>query len=360
MKNFFKYFLCITIVMFIGMNFIRADEEEREHGGSSGSFGSGSYADSKTKKAYKHENSDSYFVLDKEKYLEKEDVIQYEITDFDIHDAQGLPWFAKDADKIYFFTEKGDKGTIDQSKWWKTLYVCKSLDNPIVGLFGVQKLEVAIYTDSLLTSFAENTKNGWDEFWTAVAGGENTKCLTYTVQEVDEEDQFNFCATYTYYANKINSLAKKYEQDPLSKYRVEFNDNLELIKSNCTRALKNADYNDACVEVCLNSDTDYESWNNIFYPGKSSGGHCGFSHRIIVWVLNIIKWIKYLLPVAVIILSILDFIKAMGTSKQDEMKHAQARFFKRLIAAALVFLIPLIVELVIVKLGFDYHDCGIL
>lgn len=360
MKKIFKYVLCVAIVMFIGVNFIRADEEERDNSGDGGSFGSGSYADSKTKKAYKHENSDSYFVLDKEKYQEKEDVIQYEITDFDLHNVRGeAPWTA-DADKIYLFTNKGDKGAINQDKWWKTLYVCKSLDSPISGILGIQKLEVAIYTDSLLTSFDENTESYWNALWASISGGETTRCLTYTVQEVDEEDQFNFCATYTYYANKINSLAKKYEQDPLSKYRVEFNNNLELIKSNCTRALKNADYNDACVEVCLNSDTDYESWNNIFYPGKSSGGHCGFSHRLIVWVLNIIKWIKYLLPVAVIILSILDFIKAMGTSKQDEMKHAQARFVKRLIAAALVFLVPLIVEFVLVKLGFDYHDCGIL
>ena len=72
-----------------------------------------------------------------------------------------------------------------------------------------------------------------------------------------------------------------------------------------------------------------------------------------------LRWIKYLLPVVVIILGILDFIKAIGADKEDEMKKAQGSFVRRLIAAALVFLIPLILEFVLDKMGFGYDTCGL-
>ena len=58
-------------------------------------------------------------------------------------------------------------------------------------------------------------------------------------------------------------------------------------------------------------------------------------------------------------MGILDFIKAIVADKDDEMKKVQGRFVKRLIAAALVFIIPLIIEFVLTKMGFDYNDCGL-
>jgi hypothetical protein len=86
---------------------------------------------------------------------------------------------------------------------------------------------------------------------------------------------------------------------------------------------------------------------------------CGFSGRLLVWANNILRWIKYILPVFVIVLAILDFIKAIGADKDDEMKKAQKRFITRLIAAALVFIIPLIIEFILTKMGFGYDSCGL-
>ena len=68
------------------------------------------------------------------------------------------------------------------------------------------------------------------------------------------------------------------------------------------------------------------------------------------------------LPVIVIVLGILDFIKAIGSDKEDEMKKAQGRFVKRLIAAVLIFIIPFIIEFVLDKMGFGEYisGCGII
>ena len=65
------------------------------------------------------------------------------------------------------------------------------------------------------------------------------------------------------------------------------------------------------------------------------------------------------MPVLVIVLGILDFIKAIGADKEDEMKKAQKNFIIRLIAAALVFIIPLILEFILIKMGFGYDSCGL-
>ena len=80
---------------------------------------------------------------------------------------------------------------------------------------------------------------------------------------------------------------------------------------------------------------------------------------MLVWLNNIVRWAKYILPVIVIILGILDFIKAVGSDKEDDMKKAQGKFMKRLIAAALVFIVPLILEFILEKMGFNYNSCGI-
>jgi hypothetical protein len=75
--------------------------------------------------------------------------------------------------------------------------------------------------------------------------------------------------------------------------------------------------------------------------------------------MNILRWVKYIVPVLLIVLSMLDFIKAMAGEKDDELKKAQKHFTVRLIAAVLIFLIPFILEFIFDKMGFVYEGCGI-
>lgn len=114
----------------------------------------------------------------------------------------------------------------------------------------------------------------------------------------------------------------------------------------------NYDDSNSCVKDCLEFSKKVKSFD------PKSLNDCGFSDKLSNWIINIIKWIKYILPVIVIILGILDFIKAMGSEKEDEMKKAQNRFVKRLIAAALVFLVPFIIEFILEKMGFVSNSCG--
>ena len=136
---------------------------------------------------------------------------------------------------------------------------------------------------------------------------------------------------------------------------------LGLDTSNYTTSVAVFDGQSGCIDSCLTIKETLNSFKegtDLYDDGKNTGD-CGFSERLLVWASNILRWIKYILPVVVIVFGILDFIKAISADKDDEMKKAQKRFIIRLIAAALVFIIPLILEFVLDKMGFGYNDCGL-
>ena len=56
---------------------------------------------------------------------------------------------------------------------------------------------------------------------------------------------------------------------------------------------------------------------------------------------------KILGPTIAIVFGTLDFTKAIVASDEEKMKKAQSSFVKRLIAALLLFFVPIIVELLL-------------
>ena len=72
-----------------------------------------------------------------------------------------------------------------------------------------------------------------------------------------------------------------------------------------------------------------------------------FSGTIPYVVHIIITVIKIAIPVLLIIFGMIDFLKAVTASKEDEIKKGQQTFIKRLIAAVIVFFVIQIVQLVI-------------
>ncbi len=83
--------------------------------------------------------------------------------------------------------------------------------------------------------------------------------------------------------------------------------------------------------------------------------------KSVAWLLQkLLNYIKILGPSIAIVLGSLDFIKAIVSSDEENMKKTQKRFVNRLIAAALLFFIPLIVELLLGLFGFTTNvTCGL-
>lgn len=126
----------------------------------------------------------------------------------------------------------------------------------------------------------------------------------------------------------------------------------------CRAKSSYVDYLNPCGQSCLNIKSTIAEIEGT--STTDNGNNCGFSERIVVFINNILKWVKYIIPAIVVVLGIIDFIKAIVSDKDDEMKKAQGRFVKRLIAAALIFIIPFIIGFILDKMGFTAESCGII
>lgn len=78
-------------------------------------------------------------------------------------------------------------------------------------------------------------------------------------------------------------------------------------------------------------------------------------------IQKILNYIKVIGPILVVVLSSLDFIKIILTSDDENMKKAQIKLGKRLIAALLLFLLPVLVSLIFNVINNSTIDptCGI-
>ena len=55
-------------------------------------------------------------------------------------------------------------------------------------------------------------------------------------------------------------------------------------------------------------------------------------------------------------MTILDFMKAIASDNPDDMKKSGAKFIKRLIAAVLIFIVPLILEFLLGIFGIGTNN----
>ena len=65
------------------------------------------------------------------------------------------------------------------------------------------------------------------------------------------------------------------------------------------------------------------------------------------WINNILNFVKYVALALVIILGVLDFIKAAASGEPDQMKKSGQAFLKRVIAVVILFLLPYIIDLIL-------------
>lgn len=67
---------------------------------------------------------------------------------------------------------------------------------------------------------------------------------------------------------------------------------------------------------------------------------------LVNFIHNVITLLKIFVPVVLVIFGMLDFVKGVMSSKEDEIKKGQQVFIKRLLAGFLVFFVVSIVQLV--------------
>lgn len=78
------------------------------------------------------------------------------------------------------------------------------------------------------------------------------------------------------------------------------------------------------------------------------------------FIQDIFTLIKFAAPILVIAFSTIDYTKAISHQNADELKKANGRFVKRLIAGVAVFLLPFILDFIFDIFGlYGLDTCGI-
>ncbi len=106
---------------------------------------------------------------------------------------------------------------------------------------------------------------------------------------------------------------------------------------------------------CSEAKKDY--LNNVSLDGMNQSISCSglFADQnegSVYWLLQkILNYMKLLGPILVVLLSSVDFIKAVMSSDENAMKVAQKKLMVRLVAAIALFLLPSLIQLIISLLG---------
>ena len=103
--------------------------------------------------------------------------------------------------------------------------------------------------------------------------------------------------------------------------------------------------------IVLTDANSINSWMNDY---NVDDGSCASllgdpsNPKSVAWlVVTVLNYFRIIGPLLVIVLCGVDYVKAIINSDDDAMKKTSTRLIRRLILAALLFLIPTIVELLL-------------
>lgn len=69
-------------------------------------------------------------------------------------------------------------------------------------------------------------------------------------------------------------------------------------------------------------------------------------------IQEILGWVKIVIPILLILLGTVDFVKAIVAKDDDQMKKAQGDFVKRLIIGIVIFFVPMILRFILNIAGY--------
>lgn len=131
----------------------------------------------------------------------------------------------------------------------------------------------------------------------------------------------------------LNGYADLYESENYGK-SLYFSKTKDRTGAQCKK-ISEKDYLKENQNNTYTPDYDIDLSGCIIDPG---------TREIIDWIMNLVRVGGIIL---LIVLGMLDFIKAAASGEQDEMKKSSGKFVKRLIACVALFLAPIFVDLIL-------------
>ena len=173
--------------------------------------------------------------------------------------------------------------------------------------------------------------------------GTRTSCRYFAT---DIEKSLNACYSFDAYLVELQNYATTYscESNEFKEKKQELIDICEVYRNEHGTAIEGEDGTTvarACSERCSWLEDEVAKICDT-YSGTYRCGAIGV--KLAAWLIKILKIIRYIIPVLVIILSVLDYIGAVASADDDAMKKATKKFTKRIIASVVIFLLPVILQ----------------
>lgn len=298
-------------------------------------------------------------------------VLTYRATE--VKDIYSSLWTEFDSDGI------SNKGK-NSSRYWDdesdSLIACPKCLDYSFGNIKVQDKD----GDSCKTGYTELKEEAKEGLTTEELIEQNKK----SVKEKMNDYQMNYCK-YTVSKDKSNVDSEAAEESVRPSVELYYNN--ESFKFNGTAQFTIEDIlqskNGACPQYLYSyySNTGEKFW--IKNSGKSSnrtyvltdnqylnnsGGNGGespetpdnpcelFDSETMEIIEKIMNTVRIIVPILLIILGMSDFFKATFSNKEEDMKKDRDRFIKRIIAAIVVFLVPVFVNLVLTLANNVWSD----
>ncbi len=169
------------------------------------------------------------------------------------------------------------------------------------------------------------------------------------------------CGTYD---NSINAIRNLYSQiasssgsDVGSLYTQVDQETLK-VQAYCQGVMEVLDWSNDCVKTCasLGEDLSKAKTDNNITVTPATSNSCNFSERLTAWIFKILSWVRYIIPAILVVLSVLDFIKAIASDSEEEIKKVTGRFVKRLIASVIILVLPAILEFLLGIFNIGVHN----
>lgn len=213
--------------------------------------------------------------------------------------------------------------------------------------------------------------------WKMPAYTDTNKCPNYLIIDHDECACCLFCAfdTYDIYATDNEEDAKKIvdliklsdhngfysTMQPNMKEEEYIKNRYEYTETLPTTNNKNEEEDKLKCDPLFGDINDAGSFH---YDEITKKKVVDRPASIRYLVNQVLTYVRIIVPIIILVLGSIDLAKAMVAGKEDEMKKAQKTFIMRLVAGVLVFMAPMIVNLImslaeIVWEGLGYDNCGL-
>jgi len=87
--------------------------------------------------------------------------------------------------------------------------------------------------------------------------------------------------------------------------------------------------------------------------GYADGLDCSKIPRTVEFIKEILGLVKIAIPILIILLGSIDFVKAIIAKNDEQIKKAQSAFVTRLIIGVVIFFVPLILKFILRLAGLS-------